>query len=44
MDQEAVNSAIAVLERVEENKTISDGGGVNHGGHVATFHALVGFY
>ena len=42
VDQEAMNSTVAVLERVQENESIGDGGGMNHGGHVACVHALVG--
>ncbi len=44
VDQEAVNAAIAVLERMQEHKTIGDGGGMNHCRSAAGVHALVGRY
>jgi len=39
-----VDSTIAVFERVQKNESIGDNGGMNHGGHVACVHALVGNY
>ena len=44
VDQKAVDSTIAVLERVQKNESIGDGGGVNHRGHVSGVHTLVGGY
>ena len=42
VDQEPVNPAIAILERMEENETVRHSSSVNHGGHISHFHLLVG--
>ena len=42
MYQEAVNAAIAVLEGMEKDECVGDGGGMHDGVDIARFHALVG--
>ena len=37
-----MNPAVAVLERMEEDKSVGHGSGVDHGRYVARFHPLVG--
>ena len=38
--QETVDAAIAVLERVEKDKCVGDGGGMHHWVDIARLHAL----
>ena len=42
MDQEAVDAAVAVLERMEEHECVGDGRGVDHGMDGARLQAPVG--
>ncbi len=44
VDQEAVDSTVAVLEGVQKDESIGDDRGLNHRGHSSGIHALVGCY
>ncbi len=42
VDQEAMDTAVSIPERMQEDKSVRHGGGMNDGGHVSCAHAVVG--